>query len=76
VGRSLSDACSKICSPKGGREGGNLRDRPPLITTVKVNNESALLGVDFELLPRSAFLQGFMRCPMSYRTVLSDWWTR
>jgi hypothetical protein len=51
-----SNACSKICSPFGGREGANLCDRPPLITTAKVNNDLAVLGVDFGLLPGIPFL--------------------
>jgi hypothetical protein len=68
-------ACSKICSPLGGREGANLCDRPPLITTVKVNNDPAVLGVDFGLVPRTQCLQSSMSCPMSYRTVLPVWWT-
>jgi hypothetical protein len=49
----------KSAPPLGGREGANLRDRPPLITAVKVNNESALLGVDFGLVPRILFHKGF-----------------
>jgi hypothetical protein len=46
----------KSAPPLGDGRGTNLRDRPPLITTAKVNNDLAVLGVDFGLLPGIPFL--------------------
>lgn len=71
--RNHSHACSKICSPFGGREGANLRDRPPLITTAKVNNEPALWGGDFGLLPGTYSLQGFQNIDACEVPVSACW---